>query len=60
METVKKAEDGNGWILRAYECMQYRGQVKFTLGKVPVKVAECNLMEEELALIKTEGKGFYL
>lgn len=58
METVKKAEDGNGWILRAYECMQYRGQVKFTLGKVPVKVAECNLMEEELALIKTEGKGF--
>lgn len=58
LETIKKAEDGNGWIFRAYECMQYRGQVKFYFGKVPVRVAECNLMEEELAGIKTEGSGF--
>lgn len=58
LETVKRAEDGSGWILRAYECMQYRGRVSFTLGKVPVRVAECDLMEAELAIIGTEGNGF--
>ena len=46
LETVKRAEDGNGLIFRFYEAYNRRGQADITLG-VPFKnVTVCDLMEQ--------------
>lgn len=55
IETVKKTEDGEGWIIRAYECMQYRGPVSFYFGRTLRSGSECSLMEEEIAPAWIEG-----
>jgi alpha-mannosidase len=48
LETVKKAEDGNAWVIRVYETKQYRnGDVHLTLGKKVRNALECNLIERE-------------
>lgn len=57
-ETVKKAEEGDAWIIRAYECMQCRGEVTFYFGRKLREVVECNLMEEEADRIILEEKCF--
>jgi alpha-mannosidase len=53
VETVKLAEDGDGLIVRMYECQRNRGPVTVTAG-FPLKEAYiCNLLEEnqsELAI----------
>jgi alpha-mannosidase len=47
LETVKKAEDENAWIVRVYECKQYRSNaVTITFGQRLRKAVECNLLEE--------------
>jgi alpha-mannosidase len=47
IETVKHAEDGNGYIVRFYEFSQYRGDVTLQFG-VPIREAyRCNLVERE-------------
>jgi alpha-mannosidase len=49
IETVKRAEDGNGIIVRFYECQRIRGAVNLTFG-FPVKAAyRTNLLEENQA-----------
>lgn len=53
IETIKRAEDGDGWIIRAYECMQYRGKVLFYFGRKLKSAVECNLMEEETGTVET-------
>lgn len=58
IETVKKAEAGDAWIIRAYECMQCRGDVVFYFGRPLREAAECNLMEEEERRIVPDGKSF--
>ena len=57
-ETIKKAEDSEAWIIRAYECRQFREKVTFNFGKPLARVTECNLMEEDISEIKTEGAQF--
>lgn len=48
LETIKKAEDENAWIVRLYECKQYRSNaVAITFGQSIRKAVECNLLEEE-------------
>ncbi|HET6595282.1 MAG TPA: alpha-mannosidase [Anaerolineales bacterium] len=48
LETVKKAEDEDAWIVRLYECKQYRSNaVTVTFGEPVRKAVECNLLEEE-------------
>jgi alpha-mannosidase len=48
LETVKKAEDENAWIVRVYECKQYRSNaVTLTFGQPVRQAVECNLLEEE-------------
>jgi alpha-mannosidase len=48
LETVKKAEDDNAWIVRVYECKQYRSNaVIITFGQPIRKAVECNLLEED-------------
>lgn len=48
LETVKKAEDEIAWIVRVFECKQYRSNaVTITFGQPIRKVVECNLLEED-------------
>lgn len=58
IETVKKAEDEEAWIIRAYECMQYRGKAAFCFDREPASVWECSLMEEELMPVEVNGSSF--
>ncbi len=47
VETVKRAEDDDAWIVRAYEYKQQRGAVEITFGRAVQHAVECNLLEEE-------------
>jgi alpha-mannosidase len=48
LETVKKAEDAAAWIVRVYECKQYRSNaVGIRFGQAIRKAVECNLLEED-------------
>lgn len=58
IETVKKAEREDSWIIRAYECMNERGNVSFQFGRSLAQAAECTLMEEETVSLKPEGNLF--
>jgi alpha-mannosidase len=47
LETVKKAEDGSGWIFRVYEFEQRRGKnAVLRFGREISHAVECNLVEE--------------
>jgi alpha-mannosidase len=46
IETVKRAEDGNGMIVRLYENERCRGVVKLQTGFDLVEGYRCNLLEE--------------
>jgi alpha-mannosidase len=47
IETVKKAEDNDGWVVRVYESRQYRNpEVSLAFGKPVRRAVECNLVEE--------------
>ncbi|HEX7005349.1 MAG TPA: alpha-mannosidase [Trueperaceae bacterium] len=47
IETVKRAEDGDGWIVRVYEAKQFRsGEVRLSFGRPLARAVECNLVEE--------------
>ena len=55
LDTVKRAEDGDGWIVRLYEAWQYRDEmVTVTFGRPLRGAVECNLMEEEIAPARAE------
>jgi alpha-mannosidase len=60
LETIKCAEDGNGIILRMYECENaaVKGFVALNLEGKYFKVEECNLLEEKLADVETSENGF--
>jgi alpha-mannosidase len=48
LETVKKAEDDDAWVVRVYECKQYRSNgVGIRFGQPIRKAVECNLLEED-------------
>lgn len=47
-ETVKPAEDGQGFVLRFYECKNCRTKTTVKLGFAAQKVILCDLMENEL------------
>ena len=45
VETVKRAENGDGWIVRVYETKGCRGKASIVFGQ-PLRAAnECDLME---------------
>ena len=48
VETVKRAEDGDGWIVRMYECDNAKTPVKLTWNRPIVSVEECNCIEEKV------------
>ena len=49
IETVKKAEDSNAVIIRAYECWNRKTTAKFSFGGKVKRISECDLMEENAA-----------
>jgi len=57
VETVKQAEDGDGWIVRMYECDNARTPVRFTWNWPLASVEECNCMEEKVAEVEFADGG---
>lgn len=58
VETVKQAEDGDGWIVRCYESWNRRTRAYFTLGLPFVDVQVCNLMEKNFKELQNCADGF--
>lgn len=48
LDTVKPAEDGDGWILRFYEAYNTKGRVSLIAGKPIAFVKEVDLMENDV------------
>jgi alpha-mannosidase len=56
IETVKRAEDGDGWIVRVYENQQSRHDAVTITFAQPIREAtECNLVEEGESPVRVEG-----
>ena len=58
LETVKRAEDGDGVILRVYENQNARTPARLTLGWPIASVRECDLIERNEREIPFVGDGF--
>ncbi len=57
LETVKRAEDGDGWIVRLYETDNARTTATLRWARPVAQVEECNCLEEKVAeVICTDGK----
>jgi alpha-mannosidase len=49
LETIKRAEDGDGWIFRVYEHKGNRlNAVSIVFGQAVTRAEECNLIEERI------------
>jgi alpha-mannosidase len=60
IETIKRAEDGEGIIVRLYESQRKRGPVRLTTG-FPVEAAwETNLLEENESALRVENDAIQL
>lgn len=57
IETVKRAEDGNGVIVRFYEAQRQRGKVTLTTAFPIVRAELVNILEEKQADIPVEGQS---
>lgn len=59
IQTVKAAEDGNGFIVRLYESQRQRGSVTLTFGAPVGAVQAVNLLEEPLGAAQAVTGGRY-
>jgi alpha-mannosidase len=58
LETIKRAEDGKGWIVRFYEPHGARGRAEIEFsGKLKI-VGECNHIEEPVGAVDHSESGF--
>jgi alpha-mannosidase len=55
IETIKRAEDGNGVIVRFYESQRCRGQVTVETGFPLSEVWRTNLLEENQTALTPEA-----
>jgi alpha-mannosidase len=60
IETVKRAEDGNGIIVRLYESQRKRGPVRLQAGFGIRAAWETNLLEENESQLSVENDTIYL
>jgi alpha-mannosidase len=60
IETVKRAEDGNGIILRLYESQRKRGPVQVKFGFTVESAWETNLLEEHESELSVENDSIQL
>jgi alpha-mannosidase len=56
IETVKQAEDGQGVIVRLYECMRQRQSIKLRAGFTLRAAQRVNLLEETLENLAVDGR----
>ena len=56
VESVKRAEDGNGFVLRLYEAEGNRCTAKIRFG-LPVTVQQTNMLEEKAGPVRTTGNA---
>jgi alpha-mannosidase len=55
IETVKKAEDGDAWVVRVYEYKQYRNpQAVLSFFNNVERAVECNLIEADEKVVNVE------
>lgn len=57
-ETIKKAEDGDGYIVRIYENRNIRTWMEVRLGFPAVTVEECDLLERPVRKVEFKKDGF--
>ncbi len=57
-ETIKRAEDGDGYILRIYENRNVRTWMKVKLGFAVQSVEECDLLERPVGQVDFEEYSF--
>jgi alpha-mannosidase len=55
IETIKRAEDGNGFIARFYESQRRRGEVTLTCAFPLARVEKVNIMEETQQALTPSG-----
>ncbi|MBQ8161739.1 MAG: alpha-mannosidase [Clostridia bacterium] len=55
LETVKRAEDGDGWIVRVYESDNARTKTALYWGRSVLSVTECNALEEPVSEMTWEA-----
>ncbi|NIA14301.1 MAG: hypothetical protein GWP08_09475 [Nitrospiraceae bacterium] len=55
IETLKKHEDSDAVIVRLFEAYGQRGTVSVHFGKPPLRVTECDCMEENDTPLEVEG-----
>ena len=60
IETVKRAEDGEGIIVRLYESQRKRGQVQVKMGFAVESAWETNLLEENESALSVENDSIQL
>jgi len=57
IDTVKPAEDGDGFIVRLYEAHNQRGKGSITFSAPIASAQECNLLEETIADASYQGNA---
>jgi alpha-mannosidase len=55
VETVKRAEDGDGLIVRMYEAHNQRGQARITFGRPVASASVVDLLERDVGAAEVEG-----
>jgi alpha-mannosidase len=60
IETIKRAEDGDGIIIRLYESQRKRGPVQLRAGFAVDAAWETNLLEENISELSVEGDSIPL
>jgi alpha-mannosidase len=60
IETVKRAEDGDGWIVRLYESQRKRGPVTLHCALDLQAAWETNLLEENQSALLVDGRSVKL
>jgi alpha-mannosidase len=60
IETIKRAEDGRGIIVRLYESQRWRGPVTLTAGFPLQQVWQTNLLEDDQTALAPDGNSVSL
>ena len=57
IDTVKMAEDGNGYIVRLYEAQNLREDANVFFGFDVKEVYECDCLENNISKVETDGRS---
>ena len=57
VDTVKRADDGSGTVLRLYDAWDRRGNVTLRFGFTPSRAVLCDMLENELEDLPLEGSS---